>query len=794
MFQAFASTGREICLDCDWRAFRDCQPGSVSGVVYELCLTHKCRTCDKDHAELGHASRVEVLVDHGLRTKLLHTVALTSKNGAKATQAHGLLVAAVADAVHAGKGAPDRHYLSAWAVTGYYTGAAVKLPIRWDAAFWRDRIPALIAWLVVRWLFVKLRPLPTTTRWSRVEIALKGAWIVFPAVLLFWTSKKNYPRSRDVRDHDGTSQVSLWKRAQKAVVEACTSGGGDPAPQPPTVETPYQPREGRLSETAAGELVVEEVATDSVGKVGGVSVVGPSARDATLHRDTPENVSEMIRVRIKEKRRVFAATPADRAEVGNIVNYLKRNVFNEANVKRVVGEIASFDEIKSKKWSRARFENAYDELLAMCALRKLPGLSVQIKQEVYKRGKAPRGVINEGEVNQLCALLVIYVMEVLLFEHFGRNIKHAPKKEKMAAVAKDLSEGAVRDCLGFGDFSAFDTTMTLDIRNLLENPLIEHVTNVLRHNGFTPDVALDHHLEMNGAKVLKLKCKDPTARKLGLRVAKFTIDSIRRSGHRGTSALNFLTNYVMCTLSYFPAEEAKKLFDGKNHAIDRWGLRRMFKLWCEGDDSIWRTGVRGGREADQKQMSADIEAFWIRFGFNMVSEEVPVGSGGRLEFCGYEFSNGVKFGEHHMPSIARALDKFGHSTSPQVGEAVDRGQIDKAASLMAHKYVALADCYAECAPSLALMFLNYCRADIKDDVLDGDASMVVTGDRDSGLKVPEVFKRIEESLVLDPHSEVKAFAALERPVDAEAYALFTTTEIDRNTPEAVFRALVPSAF
>lgn len=750
MFKGAPSICRDVCVKCDWRAFRDCKPGDKPGVVYELLLVHKCRACDWDHDVNGRGTRAPVLVDRELRSRLLHAVSLTAGNGAKATQAHGLLAAAVADAVYTDKTKSDRHYMAALAVSCHYTGASVRM---------------------------------------------RAGWGCFSGIC---APLKRHPVSTDKGDHTPPAVATRRQQPRGAdTPPAAPPPGLDPptTPEAGGEAPPARPREGQVEVDKSGQLVVTEVASDSSGAVGGVGMLGPSAFDATLHRSTPENVQKMITERIEKKRRPFAGSDADKAELAAVVAYLRKKVFSEEKVRGVMRELPSFEEIKSKKWNRERFDNAYDDLLAMCIMRDLPGLTIQIKQEVYKRGKAPRGVINEGEVNQLCALLVIYVLEVLLFKHFGRNIKHAPKKQKMAEVVKDLGAGAAADCLGFGDFSAFDTTMTIEFRCMLENPIIHHITNVLSYNGFTPNIAMEHHMALNKQKKQKLKMKDPVAKRLGMRVEKFVIDSIRRSGHRGTSCLNFLTNYVTCTLSYFHASQAMHIFDGKPTALDRWGVVRAFKLWCEGDDSLWRTGPRGaGKRANPEKMKADIDAFWVRLGFNMVYQEVPAGSGGKLEFCGYEFSNGRVFGATHMPIIARALDKFGYSTSPQVIQALESGKEDVAAHLMTHKYIALADAYCESAPSLSKMFLNYVRDDITNEKLGGDAEMAIFGERTGNVTVPEVFKRIDETLALDPSKEVKAFHELGYDLRADEYAQFTTAQFDRSTPEACFRAQIPSAF
>ena len=85
-----------------------------------------------------------------------------------------------------------------------------------------------------------------------------------------------------------------------------------------------------------------------------------------------------------------------------------------------------------------------------------------------------------------------------------------------------------------GDGSAWDTTCKILIRADTENIVLNHVMTVLIGKGVCPEVWQEEHERVNNEKkALKLffqKAFEKTS---------FKIPPIRRSGHRGTSCLNW---------------------------------------------------------------------------------------------------------------------------------------------------------------------------------------------------------------------------------------------------------------
>lgn len=93
-----------------------------------------------------------------------------------------------------------------------------------------------------------------------------------------------------------------------------------------------------------------------------------------------------------------------------------------------------------------------------------------------------------------------------------------------------------------GDGSAWDTTCSKEIRSVTENPVIFFVAETLVEIMFEPNGFIDTH---NGACTLdsyqlRFRCKKD---RVWVHVSK-QIEAIRRSGHIGTSALNWLINMV----------------------------------------------------------------------------------------------------------------------------------------------------------------------------------------------------------------------------------------------------------
>ena len=179
-----------------------------------------------------------------------------------------------------------------------------------------------------------------------------------------------------------------------------------------------------------------------------------------------------------------------------------------------------------------------------------------MKLEAMPEGKAPRMLIADGDEGQVLALLTICCIEDLVKAHFPKkHIKGQAKADAMKMVCEELrvstqvfnkaKKGADDGRLGSdgkmtsifeGDGSAWDTTCGPEIRKITENPIILHVASILKAVMAEPACWVDAHAYISTVEKLSI-----TFKKNG-EFAKIVLDAIRRSGHRGTSVLNWWCN------------------------------------------------------------------------------------------------------------------------------------------------------------------------------------------------------------------------------------------------------------
>ena len=162
-----------------------------------------------------------------------------------------------------------------------------------------------------------------------------------------------------------------------------------------------------------------------------------------------------------------------------------------------------------------------------------------------------------------------------------------------------------------GDGTAWDTCNSAQIRAAVENPVINHVATMV--NAFmeaSPRKWADAHASLCAQDTLDLSY---TKNK---EYVKRTIDAIRRSGHHGTSPLNWWMNFVCWHCAVF--ENPEEFFDPAHKmGIDVTGVRRWLASVFEGDDSFLTTSpqiMAGG------SLHTAILQFWERIGFNLEIE------------------------------------------------------------------------------------------------------------------------------------------------------------------------------
>jgi len=344
------------------------------------------------------------------------------------------------------------------------------------------------------------------------------------------------------------------------------------------------------------------------------------------------------------------------------------------------------------------------------------------------------------------ALIVVKCFEDLLFEWFeDKSIKHAAKRAAIERTVKNLTKRGAK--LVEGDGSAWDTTCNVTIRGLVENPILKHIMQVLTPYGVVPAQWHEEHQACCEKKKLKLFFQKKMDK------MRMTIDAIRRSGHRGTSCLNWWENFVNWTCSIFKMPE-RFLDPAVRRGIDETGQARWWNGTFEGDDSLCAMypPMRKGDAMDVIFLD-----WWKRQGFNMKI----IYAERRATFCGYHIvcEDGEPTG-FACPELARALVGAGVSCSSTIIQAAKDGNVDLVRDIAAAGALARAADFAGLLPTVSRKFHEYAM-DVKRsrEVVDREMSMRVMGEE--GHNFSEIDDMIEaQNLFVTPTEEGKRLEAL----------------------------------
>ena len=456
------------------------------------------------------------------------------------------------------------------------------------------------------------------------------------------------------------------------------------------------------------------------------AIVMPVPHQPLVYADSRANVDKAIEERIDKKKLEFTATGADRAKIGAVVRaalygHAEQAIFRADRVQ-AWGEkhLSDLEGLKSKKWGTKRFwagiENLYKDL-GHTFLHK-----ASVKAEPMPAGKAPRMLIADGDDGTLMAIIAIKCFEDLLFEHMEqRSIKHAPKKEAMQRVVKNftVNNGTIVE----GDGSAWDTCCSSELREIIENPIVEHITGILARYCIVPESWLKAHMDSMKAAKLKIFLK----KGLGADGRTRVIDSIRRSGHRGTSCLNYWVNHTLWYCCLYQTPE-KFLNPKAKRATDMWGEQRTTVSAFEGDDSLLQTSP------PVKKREKDIEAFWTRHGFHMKLVYAQT----RATFTGWNFE--VKDGEltgTRAPDLGRAMKNAGVTTSATAVQAAKDADVKTLKKLAGSIALSRAYDFAGIFPTVSSKYLQYAD-DVGVDYNDHELQMRVGEGVDLGTVRNEI--------------------------------------------------------
>lgn len=407
-----------------------------------------------------------------------------------------------------------------------------------------------------------------------------------------------------------------------------------------------------------------------------------------LHEDCPGNIQRAIDERITAKQRKPSMTRQDKIAIKATARKFAVRVFTREAVQEAMLNIGSLEDCKSKKWTQNRFDQAYLQALNSTSDEFM--LKCSIKNEPIPEGKPPRMIVADGDPGQVMALASLSVMEYILFHRYlDRSVKHTAKADAMERVIASLNKIDNYSVVE-ADGSAWDTCCQKEVRDLTENAIMEHLWRTMKEVGVDENGFEDRHMNTNTAAFLRLLKTCPDG------AAMFIVEAIRRSGHRGTSVLNWLINHVLTLVSVNPTGRGDLLEAEGYDFIDRWGNKRRARFAHEGDDTIYTISP----PLSDKE-TKDIVAFWERCGFNMklfVRDKVA-------EFTGWKIPivAGRLEGDQATPDFIRSM-KNGCITCS--GEAI-RGDYKMVA---ASKFASYSMAYANVLPTVSEMYKNWAEA------------------------------------------------------------------------------------
>lgn len=548
----------------------------------------------------------------------------------------------------------------------------------------------------------------------------------------------------------------------------CPAGAhGGNTPDDATVMASAEP-DGRTYVTPAGLVAVvgqefdKEIPHDQQPIVG--ALVGPCSKPPNVYSKNLRNLRACINERITKKQKGNVLTAAEMRKIGLLINNCMsrsttRGVFSEKRIRKWCEEHLHIEGMQSGKWSLERLRNALEQLYSKTfepdmADEDLDDLcqfqfKAALKAEDMPEGKAPRMLIADGDSGTLMALIVIKCFEDLLFDWFeDKSIKHLSKKKAMERIFKVLNKPSKTNTARAveGDGSAWDTTCGSKIRGAIENPVLRHIMEIVIEYGVVPEAWHQQHTKACELKTLKLFYQDAYDK------VRIKIDAIRRSGHRGTSVLNWWINFVMWVCSIF-TEPWRFLDPTFRTGVDVTGQKRWWNGVFEGDDSlcVLDPPMREGDDLAKKFLK-----WWSAGGFDM-----------KIVFCD---TRATVVGWHmqcvngHLtkvacPELPRALSNSGVSVSPLVVQATRLGGTSDHRMVAAASAMARAGEFAGILPSVSNKYLRFSQAITGERIVDREMSIRVFGE--DGHDSRESVEYINASnLKVTPHRELVTLKAL----------------------------------
>lgn len=420
-----------------------------------------------------------------------------------------------------------------------------------------------------------------------------------------------------------------------------------------------------------------------------------------VYSNTNTNMADAIDRRITQKKKPYRLSAEQKRDISRIVDALCANggLYSTKKILDVVNRVLwepNFADLKSRKWSNERMVAAVEKLWATMDLEF--SLDCFVKTEAQTNSKPARPIKNDGDVGQVMSLLVIAIFDLLTYEeHKCHAIKHKTKEEALKDVV-DMFQGKLY--MTATDGSAWDASCKHEIRDLIENRILFHIMEVVMDLGYVPEQWLQKHQEVNEKKKLRLRFR----RKCFKDNIYHNIEAIRRSGHRGTSSLNWIVNVVLTLYANFPVASCITLLNQAQtrRVVSRWSDKKIWFSWaCDGDDMFY--GMSHCHTPEQRETEL---ALWDAAGFTMKVNQEDNGSFRR--FLGHMFGlknrqEGTGLNGIVLPELLRNLNASHVHCSARINRILETEGLS-------------AQCIREFAPGFV------CRANAFKDFLPGLAS------------------------------------------------------------------------
>jgi len=457
--------------------------------------------------------------------------------------------------------------------------------------------------------------------------------------------------------------------------------------------------------------------------------IGPHFSKVVTHQRSRGELVQSLRRRIAEKQIKPCLSRKLQRELNAFVTQIVQEVFSEAAIQQWIVDHPEMEELKSPTMSAERFVAYVSEGFGDLDPKLLEKIEAMVKNEVTPskksradpdaEEKSARMIINDGIRNQLAALLTIRCFEDIWFGPIfqppdvdiednatmptpdacrnvgvASNIKHMRRStafKHMINSSKKLGRGQF---VIEGDGSAWDTCCGLIIRELTENKILGKITAAVTR-GWRVDVNVrDVKESASNRKVKQQKCKasakgeaEVNQKDTFYKPTMYVIfDAIRRSGDRGTSALNQFINAVLWSFVLFADPFAAltnrdptrrfALYLRDSHGGGKNKLTARWLPFHEGDDTHIGMNVEFTDRTPPSALHAVVDAatgttthvldesvrqdfdyvkkLWKELGFNM--DIVWCLPGTTSTFCGVNFLVGHHgMGEAYCPQPLRSL-------------------------------------------------------------------------------------------------------------------------------------------